>query len=285
MISFLDSPNLIAAISSIGKHWILITNELSAKAMSFKGMNKLLKYFQIRSDAIVCNSYNAAKMWKDAYPVFRKKIKVIYNPVLINKGYKKEKRDTIGKKKIVVTASYQYLKNPVEFVKAVGMLDDDTRSCIQVDWYGRSEVNKGDTRAYDETSSLILSLGLQDTVRLHEAINDIYSIIESADVVGLFSTVEGLPNAICEGMYYGKPIIMTPISDYEILVGNENGYVAKDTSAEAIAEVLTLVAKTSSEDLKRMGEISKEKAEKLFSKEIICAAWHSLIKEQLKVEK
>lgn len=287
VISFLETPNFIACVSSMGPHsWKLITNELSAKESSFASKRaRFMKRFESMSDAIVCNSHLACGMWKNAFPQYSDKMHVIYNPLVVDSVSPLENPSGRGKLNIVVTASFQYLKNPVELTRAVGLLTKSEREAIRIDWYGCSEVCEGDTRAFDEASAIVRENGLSDCVRLHEAVEDIYPIIAAADVVGLFSTVEGLPNAICEGMHFGKPILMTPVSDFDVLAGQGNGIVCGGFDAPAIAAALRKCLSLTDSDMSRMGNKSSVLAEALFSPNVICAQWNGLINELIGAKK
>ena len=99
-----------------------------------------------------------------------------------------------------------------------------------------------------------------------------------SDAVGLFSTVEGLPNTICEGMTIGRPIVMSKVSDFDVLV-SDNGYLCDPNSIESIKDALVKLIETPSNELKAMGEKSKEKAQKLFSSAAITKQWTDLIEK------
>lgn len=286
VISFLETPNFLACISSIGAHpWKLITNELSAKEASFVSKKaKFMKRFEAQSDAIVCNSNLACGMWKRYFPQYASKMHVIYNPLVVD-GSTVDKCECSRRKKkrMVVAASFQYLKNPVELARAVCLLTQDERAFLQIDWYGRIEVVAGDTRAFDDAMAIIQEAGISDCLKLHDAETNIYPIIAAADVIGLFSTVEGLPNAICEGMHFGKPIMMTPVSDFEILAGQGNGIVCEGFDAQAIVAALRRYLALSDDEIERMGEKSRKLADELFSPDVICKQWNDLIAELIGV--
>ena len=61
--------------------------------------------------------------------------------------------------------------------------------------------------------------------------------MNAADFVALFSYVEGLPNAICEALALGKPIIMTRVSDYCSLV-SDNVFLCETPEPLSIATSL-----------------------------------------------
>src|SRR5690606_17385396 len=97
------------------------------------------------------------------------------------------------------------------------------RGRFEINWYGRIEVVQGDRRAYKESVLLIREHNLDRTIFLNEATKEVADKMNEADVVALFSELEGLPNVICEGMMIGKPIIMTRVSDSDTLIDRTNG--------------------------------------------------------------
>lgn len=284
VISFMDTPNLLNNISSIGgKNWKVITLERSSKKeflLSKKG--KIFAWFQRFSDAIVCNSFNAKNMWEKYYPEFGKKLSVIYNAVLIpeiNNQYIPKKD---GKLHLVVAASYQYLKNPLGLIEAVNLMSDREKGQLIVNWYGNKNVSIGGTTAYNDCLLRIKEYNLEEVIILNSATNDIASKMKSADVVGLFSELEGLPNAICEGMMIGKPILMTRVSDFDILVDSLNGELCDWDDANSIKKsLLSMIEKTENE-LLNMGRQSYERANRLFSEQKILEQWLDMLNFQTK---
>lgn len=282
VIAFLEVPGFIACVSKIGgAKWKLITNELSAKESTFKSKrNKFFNKFERYSDAKVCNSYNAMKMWEQHYPKFKEKYSVIYNPVIIPEEFQNKNHAyrSNGKLKITVAASYQELKNPHRVIEAVRLLNDEQKSRLEINWYGQKRLNNGDTTVYDDAIKKISEYQLESCIHLNGETKDIYRIMSESDAVGLFSTVEGLPNAICEGMMLGKPIIMSTVSDYESLTEG-NGIFCDPKSVESIRDALIKLLSYSPEELQQMGDKSFEKAKKLFNKDVVCDQWIDLIEK------
>ena len=274
LISFLETPGFLACLAkAVGARWKLLTSERSAKEQTFHGFKMAIyNYFERYSDYKVCNSDNARKLWEYHKPQYADKLRVIYNPVLI-KGESIADHPDKRWLNIVVAASYQHLKNPVSLAKALLMLPIEIRSRLHIDWYGK--ILKFPENAYEEAEKIIKESNLGDCLSLNAETKDIYRFMWQADAIGLFSTVEGLPNAICEGMTLGKPIIMTRISDYDILVGG-NGILC-DPSPESIAEALKQFVELTPSERSKMGKISKLKAKSLFGKDEILRQWIDLI--------
>ena len=278
VISFLETPDLLNNIAAIGgKKWKVITSERSAKEEHFfTAKGKIFAWFQRYSDAIVCNSHNAKTMWVKHYPKYKDKLKVIYNPVIlpdITSEYIPQKK---GKLHVVVAASYQYLKNPIGLIKALAMMNDEDKNKIKLNWYGQKEVSYRGTAAYNESLSLIQENKLQNTICLNEPTKDIANVMNQADVVALFSELEGLPNAICEGMLLGKPIVMSKVSDYDRLVDHTNGFLCDWDKPESIKNALLKAINADNEELYLMGKNSKKRAKEYFSQDFVICEWIKL---------
>lgn len=275
VISFLPYPNILNNIHIIGrKKWKVIVGERSSKHSTFTSKRgRIFAWFYRYADLIVCNSNNAKNMWLENYPQYRNKLNTIYNNVtlqLITSNYIPKKDDKLH---IIIAASYQYLKNPIGLIKALSLINEEQRKKIEIYWYGRIEVSKGDTRAYNEAVSLINENNLQEVIHLNEETKDIANKMNEADVVALFSSVEGLPNAICEGMMIGKPIIMSRVSDFSVLVDDSNGFLCDWDNIESIKEALVSAMNLTSDQIMEMGNNSKIKAEELFSVKVILYKW------------
>jgi glycosyltransferase involved in cell wall biosynthesis len=98
----------------------------------------------------------------------------------------------------------------------------------------------------------------------------------TADIIALFSDVEGMPNSIIEGMALGKPILMTKVSDFKLLVDEQNGIIVEDSSIASIKKALITASQLSAVQLERMGNASKTKAVQLFESEKILQQWMQL---------
>ncbi len=279
IVSFLQTPNFLNNFAAVGgRKWKVITGERSAREDFFKSKRgKVFAWFQRYSDAIVCNSENARNMWVKYYPQYENKLKVIYNTVTLQPVSAEYIPKRYGRLHIVVAASYQYLKNPIGVVKALALMSDEEKEKIRIDWYGRKEVVRGDTRAYDEAIELIKQHGLGDVIALHGDTKEIHDRMQEADMIALFSSREGLPNAICEGMTLGKPIIMSKVSDYNVLIDESNGFLCDWDSPVSIKNCLVKASELTIVELKQKGEFSRRKAEKLFSNENVIKAWEKEI--------
>lgn len=279
VISFLETCNLLNDISAIGgKTWKVITGERSAKEAFFQSRRgRIFSWFQRYTDYIVCNSQNASHLWKKYYPGFSDKLFVIYNCVTLGKIDTEYVPIRNGRTHFLVAATYQYLKNPLGLAEALSQMTTEEKNNIVVDWYGRKEIAVGDDRAYNDVKHSIEQHNISNIFRLHEDTKDIANLMFQADVVMLLSKFEGLPNVICESMTIGKPIIMSRVSDYSVLVDDSNGLLCDWDKPETIKDSMLKMASFNERRLLEMGNSSKSKAEQLFSKEEVAKKWECAI--------
>ncbi len=277
VISFLETPNFLSCISAIGKHrWVLITSERNAKEYEFTNRRgKIMKWFERYSDWTVCNSNVARELWKKYYPQYKDRVSTIYNPVVINE-VNSLCRPERKRKRIVVAASYQRLKNPLGLLEALHLLSGEERSQLSIDWYGKAIPAENDG-VYEEACSLCAEYQLQDCITFHGENKQIYREMMDADAVALFSEVEGLPNTICEGMMCGKPILMSRMSDYNTFVTSENGFLCDAKDPESIAEAIRKFLSLTPERQCQMGKRSYELAVQLFDAERNVGQWETLL--------
>ena len=277
VVSFLETPNFIGCFSSIRKHkWVLVTSERNAKPHEFtEKRGKILKWFERFSDWTVCNSNAGKKLWEKYFPQYSNRLSTIYNPVVVNKDFLTEDRKP-GKKRIVIAASYSTVKNPVGLVEAVNLLTDEEKEQIHIDWFGRY-IPKEDGGAYDEAVELSKKYGIQNVISFNAPTSEIYKEMANSDAVALFSEVEGLPNAICEGMMLGKPILMSRMSDYETFVTPQNGFLCDANDYNSISECIRSFIALDSEQMKKMGYCSSKIANELFDLENNLNQWEELL--------
>jgi glycosyltransferase involved in cell wall biosynthesis len=280
VISFLDTPNFLNNFSAIGgRNWKIITSERSSKNnfKNFKG--KIYGWFQRYSDEIVCNSYNALEIWEKNYPQYKYKLSTIYNPVLLPKITEIYIPKKDGKLHIVIAASYQSLKNPLGLIEAIAQLSEQQKRKLKVDWYGEKNVSNEGTNTFKEAILKIKKYKLESIISLNGPTKDVANKMYVADVVALFSEFEGLPNAICEGMMLGKPIIMSRVSDYQYLVDKTNGILCDFNRPSSIKKAIVFMMERSDKELFLMGQHSHLKAKVLFSRENITKRWIEIINQ------
>lgn len=275
VISFLDAPNFYASLASFGSHsWKLIIGERNCDIAGFTSRSgKIIRSIMAKkADIISCNSQSAANLWAQFYPKTKEKLLTIYNIVEPPKGRGEPSAD--GKIRFVVAARKEKEKNLIGVINAIASLSDDEKEVLELHWYGRA-VQGQDLLA--QATELIRHFSLEKCIFLHEPTDRIHDEMAKSDFVSLFSFREGLPNAVLEGMALKKPIVMSKVSDYAVLVNEENGFLCDPADTADIAAAIRAALATTPEQRTEMGEKSYEKLLSICSKDVIVRKWLDLI--------
>jgi len=281
LISFMTVPNFYACMASGAKHkWKVIISERVANESAF--LSKKLKPFismqAKRADKIVCNSKSAEELWKKYYPKTMDKLTTIYNIIDVPEIETQKKED--GKCRFLVAARYEKEKNLDGLLEGISLLSDAERSRLELHWYGKANIAGAAESVYDNACRLVKEKGFDKCVFLHQATDKIYQIMAEVDYLSLFSHREGLPNAIIEGMTLKKPIVMSRVSDYSVLVDESNGFLCDPGSPEDIARAIRAALSTTIEERAKMGEASYEKIQAVCSRDAVIERWSDLIVEK-----
>lgn len=281
VISFMQTPNFLNNFAALfGKKWTVITSIRATppktEFQSLKG--RIYGWFYRKSDYIVTNSFHTKDVFITLFPKYRAKLATIYNAVKLGSIHTEYHAKHNNCLSVIIAATVSDVKNPLGLIAALELMSESERDLLHIDWYGKKESVLGNSSTYSTVLEEIENKRLQSVFTWHDATNDIASLMNKADCVALFSKLEGLPNAICEGMMLGKPIIMTRCSDYELLIKeNINGFLCNWDDPMSIKNALIKMAKKNVEQLMEMGRESKIIAEKMFSEEAISQAWANLI--------
>lgn len=283
VISYLGIPNFLCELAAIPyKRWRLIVNERSANPVILRSFKSIfIRFFHFFADEVVTNSFANKKIIQKANPLLTgKKLKVIYNMIDLDEwkphdGFRFRKN---GRITLLIAASHRKLKNFIGLLKAISLLTKQEQEKISVKWYGNNLTPPYYDDSINECREYIQKNNLDKLVTLYPATLDIKEPMQQADVIGLFSFFEGLPNVVCEGMALGKPILASAVSDIPLLVeDNVNGKVVDTQDPESIADGLRYFIHAKNPTLEEMGTHSRRKALEYFDQEIIMKSYQELI--------
>jgi glycosyltransferase involved in cell wall biosynthesis len=262
VLAFLAGPSAYAELAGLpGRSWGLVVCERSAGSTN---RSRVKTYLHTFADYVTLNSHSARTAIGEAHPGLRPKLVTIYNAVQID-SLRQLPGVSAGPDEIrlIVPARMDRNKNAQGLFLALHKLRATQPSLhLQVDWYGDQKAEPGVVR---EAQKGIADLGLEGVFRLHQPTDNIHDAMFQADAVVLPSFYEGLPNAVCEGMMLGKPILMSDVCDARNLVQERiNGFLFDPHSPASIADAIARFAELPVAERERMGNASRARAEKLF---------------------
>lgn len=267
VLALLAGPAAYAELAGLPtRSWGLVVSERSAGVGDRSWVKPRLHMF---ADCIVVNSHAARIAIEKRSPLLRPKLITVYNAVRVEATELHVQVPAEEQRvRLVVAARLDRNKNPQGLLAALQILKASQPSThLRVDWYGDQKAEPEVAREAQEGTT---ALGLGRVFRLHPSTDKIHEVMSQADAVLLPSFCEGLPNAVCEGMALGKPILMSDVCDARNLVQDgSNGFLFNPHSPDSIADAIRRFAKLSHEERNRMGDAGRAKAEKLFDVETV----------------
>lgn len=280
VLAFLEGGAFLTEFASIPRRkWNVIVGERSANPRK-----KILKrwrffiHFHRFADYIVANSHANIDLVKEIAPeLSNEKLKVIYN-ALDKNLFKVDANFQFSSQQrtIVIAARHEYVKNLSRLIEAVEQLTDGERNRLKISWYGSQ--NKTDD-SFTVNMTKLMNSRVADCFAFFQPTHDIYAIMQKADAIGLFSTYEGFPNSVCEGMMLAKPIVASAVSDVPMLVKEtKNGFLCVPTDVDSIKDALRRFLHTPADELAKIGQHNRCVAEQLFDSTQILDAYEQLFR-------
>ena len=283
VLSFMVIPSFFCELAGFPfRKWKLIIGERGSPFYNYPVTIRVIRLFHFLSDKVITNSFAKKEDTLSCSPLLKSlKVDTIYN--IIDKEYfsMMNQFDFFKNKKIsiVIAATFHPLKNLKNLIYALLILTKNELENVSFNWYGRG-IGVNETDYIRECKQMIKENKLDNNIELHAETNEIHKVYQNADFIGLFSLNEGLPNAVCEGMACGKPIIASAVSDVPLLIEEGiNGFLFNPYEPESIAKAIKKVIECTPDKMEKMGEISRQKAEKLFDRKINGDKYLSIFKQ------
>ena len=276
VISYLQSDNMAACLAQYfySKAKLIVSERNTNQSLSKK--DKVLFYLYKKADYIVPNSHTQHDFILKYYPEYKNKLRTITN-FIDTDIFKPSKEHVIRENPLVLTVGrYTQQKNCLRFIEAVSKLKNKGVKA-QFVWFGDK---KRYPLYYKDVETLVKQLKLEDYLVLNDQSENIVSAYQNADVFCLPSIYEGYPNVVCEAMSCGLPLVCSNVSDTQFIMKEGcNGYLFNPLSVDDIAEKLEFVLSLSSDELKKMGEQSREIALQTFSYRSFIESYIELIEK------
>lgn len=207
------------------------------------------------ADHVVTNSRNNREQLLKLWPWLRDRSSVIYNgidlalfaPDVAPRPAMPDRLD------ILAIGTLLPSKDAMVLVEALAMHRARHGWTPIVSWVGKLAANGGDAEYEQLVRGRIEALGLVENWRWMGERHDIVALLRNHDVLAHPSILEGLPNAVCEALACGLPVIAARIGDNEALVEHGvTGYLYPPGDAAALSESIAVFASLEPERRARM---------------------------------
>ena len=227
VISFVEVMNITTLIATIGlKIPILVSERIDP---NFHKIHQLYSWLRFKiypcASRVIVQTGGAAKYFSEKFKVL---IAIIPNPVRIPKLQKVQYSVQITK--IVTTGRLDPQKDHKTLIRAFyHLLQHHPYLTLTIYGEGRELAN---------LQELITHLNLEDKVYFPGVVKNIDDVLLNADLFIFPSLYEGFPNALCEAMAIGLPVIASNCSgNIDIVQDGINGRLFPVGNIEILTEI------------------------------------------------
>jgi glycosyltransferase involved in cell wall biosynthesis len=282
VLSFMDRTNVMTLLAMRGTNTPVVVSERTVPGLLPIGRfwGALRERTYPHAAAVVFQSLCAARA---LYPVLPGNMRVIPNPVLPppeagnreqgtgnsnNPAPDPQHSTSIQRPALVAMGRFTEEKRFGLLLEAFAQVGDDFPA-----WSLRI-FGEGPLR--EKLLALRSRLGLDDRVHLPGRVKDSYDVLRQADIFVLASRVEGFPNALCEAMACGVPVISAdcPCGPREIVRSGVDGLLVASGDVGAMAAAMRRLMSDAAER-RRLGARAVEITERFSLKEIM-SKWEAL---------
>jgi len=243
----------------------------------------IIRHIFIFADHIITESQTNRKKIISYVPALKNKISVFNNLIDLEKFKHiniKEKNETF---RFICVASVSSRKNFISLIKAVIELKKNTKKPFIITWVGAiPKKGTSDGGMYQEAQKLISNNGLEDVFYFSGQREDVVTELHQSDAFVLVSKMEGMPNALWEGMACGLPVVASSVSNIPDIVNNGvNGFLCDPFDVSSITEALSKTLKLSDKEFISFEIEARKSIEKHFNKEQLLDNYEVLYKRLL----
>lgn len=266
VISFLSTPNFYTILASILSRTrpSIIVSERFCDIPGYPSSIELgVRQFYRLSRKVIVNSHHQRLNFLRRYPWMKNRVETIYNGYDLKKFVPPSREPENAQFKILVISGVARYKNGLCLVRALDILRSKHGLQPRLSWAGK-RVMSGDSGNYlSSMEDEIERLGLSRQWQWLDQRTDIISLLHEHDVLVHPSYGEGLPNAVCEALACGRPVIVSDTLDHPRLVTDGlNGFLFDWRDPSELAQNLKKFFDLPRDKRHRLGERGREFAEK-----------------------
>lgn len=269
VLAFLRTPALYAELACLGVQntHLVVSERFCYSAETLGWMGRLREQMHRCADWITVNSFHQHATMIELFPWMRSKISTIWNGLDVDyflpTPLPQIRTDQLS---VQVLASIARKKNALGLAKAVADCRDRLGLRVEVNWAGASMISGESDVEKKATDDFLRSHRLDDQWKWSGEVKDVRNLFEKCDVAVHPSRAEGLPNAVCEALSCGRPVLTSDVGDHsKLLDGETNGLLFDPDDHISIANTLHRYSQLGMHERAMMAESARSFAESKLS--------------------
>jgi glycosyltransferase involved in cell wall biosynthesis len=246
-VSFLSTANIYAElVSVVAPGTRLVVSERTSFHDDKSAIGAFLRrLLHLLSDRVVANSETQAA-WLRSRPWLRNSGSCIYNGVDLRKFQRIESAPKSGTGlRLLGVGRIGPEKNLINLITALSRFEEKFGYVPEVDWAGQRDSSRNGRRYCRRLDALLESLpSVRRSWRWLGLQSDIPRLLHEYHALIHPSLYEGLPNAVCEALAAGVPVLASNVCDHPLLVAEGyRGYLFDPRDPAGIAAAIAKLAK------------------------------------------
>lgn len=280
VISYLNSANIYTELAAaVSSGWKLIVSERTSHHDDRSALaafaRRMLHAF---ADRVVANSqYQCAWLRRKFW--LKRKVRCIYNGLELGLFAAREpEQGAHAGLSLVAVGRIGPEKNVLALLQALKLLESRGLPLPGVSWAGQRDTSVAGERYCRQIDAFLQSeprigsrwrwLGVQ---------TDIPALLRRHDALVLPSLYEGLPNAVCEALAVGMPILVSNVCDHPLLVREgERGFLFDPADPSSIADAIAKLLQLDAGDRLEFSRNARAYAEENLALEKMIGAYEAL---------
>jgi glycosyltransferase involved in cell wall biosynthesis len=263
--SFLNTANLYAELARLAApRTRLVVSERSSFHDDPSAGNALpRRLLHMLADRVVANS-EAQTQWLKGRRWLRGKVSCIYNGVDLDRFHPAERAPGSGAgMRLLGVGRIGPEKNLHNLIAALARFGERFGHVPEIAWAGERDSSSRGRRYCEQLDVLLASL---PEVQRHWVWlglrSDIPELLQKCDALIHPSLYEGMPNAVCEALAAGRPVLASAVCDHPLLVADgKRGFLFDPQSPDSIVIAMTNLAQLGREERRALARNAREYAE------------------------
>jgi glycosyltransferase involved in cell wall biosynthesis len=280
VLSFLNNPNLYAELAIVTSQGsaLVVSERCSHHDDRFVFAARARRLLHGVADHVVTNSQTHAA-WLRGKWWLRSKVSCVYNGLDLNVLSPVHPRSPERSNlRLLAVGRICPQKNPMNLVAALRHLHDEHGYVPEVSWAGKPDTSPSGRR-YAAQLEEMLAGSPAVAARWHwlGEQSDMRSLLRQHDALIHPSLYEGLPNAVCEALAAGLPVLISNVCDHSLLVAEgERGFLFDPSDPLSIAGSIDRAAAMDADSWRALARGAREYAERCLGVDQMVEAYENL---------